>query len=55
MAFKNRSRVELKGSPSLGVDTRVAVEGPTGMKNTDVGGEMTQLHRRVFKPRGRAM
>ena len=54
MAHRNRTRVEPKGSPSLGVDTRVAVPGPTGTKNTNVDGELTQLHRRVFVPRSKA-
>ena len=54
MAHRNRTRVEPKGGPSLGVDTRVAVPGPTGTKNTVVGGELTQLRRRVFAPRNKA-
>ena len=41
-------------SPSLGLVARVAVPGPTGTKNTDVGGGLTQPHRRVFVPGNKA-
>ena len=41
------------GSPTLSCDARVAVPGPTGTKNTDVDGKLTQLHRRVFAPRNK--
>ena len=54
MAHRNRTRVEPKGCPSISYDARVAVPGPTGMKNTYVGGELTQLHRRVFAPKNKA-
>ena len=47
MAHKNRTRAELNG---LGLEARVAVPGPTGKKNTDVGGELSQLHHPEFDP-----